>query len=220
MNKHEILTYLRLKGIIAIVRADSGGEDLVRVVEAVAAGGVVCIEVTMTTPGALQCIELASQKLAGSDALLGVGSVLDAETCRLAILAGAQYVVSPVLAPDVIKMAHRYGKPALPGALTPTEIFNAWEAGGDLIKVFPATLGGLEYLQAVAAPLPQIPLVPTGGVNPENLHEFMKAGVAAVGVGSNLVQKKFVEARDFKGLTARARVFSEAFATARAAMAH
>lgn len=216
MNKMNILNYLIEHGIIAIVRADSGGEDLVRVVEAVAAGGVRCVEVTMTTPGALQCIELASQKLAGADLLLGVGSVLDSETARLAILAGAQYVVSPVTVPAVIQMAHRYGKPALPGALTPTEIFTAWEAGGDLIKVFPATLGGLDYIKAVRAPMPQIPLVPTGGVDVGNLAEFLKAGVAGIGVGSNLVSKKLVAARDFKGLTENARLFADAFHAARA----
>lgn len=215
MTRQQITNYLTDNGIVAIVRADSGGEDLVRVVEAVAAGGVRCIEVTMTTPGALQCIETAAKKLEGADVLLGVGSVLDSETARLAILAGAQYVVSPVTAPEVIRMAHRYGKPALPGAFTPTEIFTAWELGGDLIKVFPATLGGLDYIKAVRAPMPQIPLVPTGGVDVDNLADFVSAGVAAVGVGSNLVSKKLVAARDFKGLEANARRFAEAFASAK-----
>ncbi|MBI2435399.1 MAG: bifunctional 4-hydroxy-2-oxoglutarate aldolase/2-dehydro-3-deoxy-phosphogluconate aldolase [Candidatus Hydrogenedentes bacterium] len=215
MNKQQILNYLTEHGIIAIVRADSGGEDLVRVVEAVAKGGVRCIEVTMTTPGALECIELASKKLAGADVLLGVGSVLDPETARLAILAGAQYVVAPVTVAEVITMAHRYGKPALPGAFTPTEIFHAWELGGDLIKVFPATLGGLDYIKAVRAPMPQIPLVPTGGVDVGNLADFIKAGVAGIGVGSNLVSKKLVDARDFAGLTDNARRFAEAYQAAR-----
>ncbi|MBI3117685.1 MAG: bifunctional 4-hydroxy-2-oxoglutarate aldolase/2-dehydro-3-deoxy-phosphogluconate aldolase [Candidatus Hydrogenedentes bacterium] len=215
MNKQQILNYLTEHGIIAIVRADSGGEDLVRVVEAVAKGGVRCIEVTMTTPGALECIELASKKLAGADVLLGVGSVLDPETARLAILAGAQYVVAPVTVAEVITMAHRYGKPALPGAFTPTEIFHAWELGGDLIKVFPATLGGLDYIKAVRAPMPQIPLVPTGGVDVGNLADFIKAGVAGIGVGSNLVSKKLVDAHDFAGLTDNARRFAEAYQAAR-----
>lgn len=215
MSKQSILNYLLEHGIIAIVRADSGGDDLVRVVEAVAEGGVRCIEVTMTTPGALECIETASKKLAGADVLLGVGSVLDAETCRLAILAGAQYVVSPVTSEPIIRMAHRYGRPALPGAFTPTEIFNAWEQGGDLIKVFPSSVGGADYIKAVRAPMPQIPLVPTGGVDVDNIKDFIAAGSAALGVGGNLVSKKLVDSKDFKGLTANARKFAEAFRAAR-----
>lgn len=215
MSKQSLLNYLLEHGIIAIVRADTGGDDLVRVVEAVAAGGVRCIEVTMTTPGALECIETASKKLAGMDVLLGVGSVLDSETCRLAILAGAQYVVSPVTSERIIRMAHRYGRPALPGAFTPTEIFHAWELGGDLIKVFPSSVGGADYIKAVRAPMPQIPLVPTGGVDVGNIKDFIAAGSAALGVGGNLVSKKLVDAKDFKGLTANARKFAEAFRAAR-----
>ena len=215
MSKQSNLNYLLEHGIIAIVRADSGGDDLVRVVEAVAEGGVRCIEVTMTTPGALACIEAASKRLAGADVLLGVGSVLDAETCRLAILAGAQYVVSPVTSEPVIRMAHRYGRPALPGAFTPTEIFLAWELGGDLIKVFPSSVGGADYIKAVRAPMPQIPLVPTGGVDVDNIKDFIAAGSAALGVGGNLVSKKLVDAKDFKGLTANARKFADAFRAAR-----
>lgn len=215
MDKQALVQYLTDKGIVAIVRADSGSDDLVRVVEAVAEGGVRCVEVTMTTPGALDCIETAAGKLKGADVLIGVGSVLDAETCRLAILAGAQYVVSPVLAEEVIRMAHRYGKPALPGAFTPTEIFRAWELGGDLIKVFPSSVGGAEYIKAVKAPMPQIPLVPTGGVTVENIKDFLDAGAAALGVGGNLVTKKLVAARDFKGLTENARKFADAFRAAK-----
>lgn len=214
MSKQSIVNYLLEHGIVAIVRADSG-DDLVRVVEAVAEGGVRCIEVTMTTPGALECIETASKKLAGADVLLGVGSVLDAETCRLAILAGAQYVVSPVTSEPIIRMAHRYGRPALPGAFTPTEIVNAWEQGGDLIKVFPSSMGGADYIKAVRAPMPQIPLVPTGGVDVDNIKDFLAAGAAALGVGGNLVSKKLVDAKDFKGLTANARKFADAFRAAR-----
>ncbi len=215
MDRQAVTAYLMKHGIIAIIRADSGGDDLVRVVEAVMEGGVRCIEVTMTTPGALQCIETASAKLAGADVCLGVGSVLDPETARLAILAGAQYVVSPVTVAGVISMAHRYGRPCMPGAYTPTEIFTAWELGGDIIKVFPASTGGLEHIKAVRAPMPQIPLAPTGGVDLDNLADFVKAGVVAIGVGGNLVSKKLVQARDFAGLTENARRYAEAFAAAR-----
>ncbi len=214
MDRQAATAYLMKHGIIAIIRADNG-DDLVRVVEAVMEGGVRCIEVTMTTPGALQCIETASAKLAGADVCLGVGSVLDPETARLAILAGAQYVVSPVTVAGVISMAHRYGRPCMPGAYTPTEIFNAWELGGDIIKVFPASTGGLEHIKAVRAPMPQIPLAPTGGVDLDNLADFVNAGVVAIGVGGNLVSKKLVQARDFAGLTENARRYAEAFAAAR-----
>jgi 2-dehydro-3-deoxyphosphogluconate aldolase/(4S)-4-hydroxy-2-oxoglutarate aldolase len=210
MDKHSIVNYLLEHGIIAIIRAENS-EGLVRVVEAVAAGGVHCIEVTMTTPGALQCIADASKALQETKVCLGVGSVLDAETARLAILAGAQYVVSPITSEPVIRMAHRYGKPALPGAYTPTEIFHAWELGADIVKVFPATHGGLEYLKAVRAPMPQIPLCPTGGVSVENLKDWVAAGVSAVGVGTNLVQPKLVQAQDYAGITATAQRFSEAW---------
>ncbi|MCL4691807.1 MAG: bifunctional 4-hydroxy-2-oxoglutarate aldolase/2-dehydro-3-deoxy-phosphogluconate aldolase [Candidatus Hydrogenedentes bacterium] len=215
MNKYDAINYLIEKCIVAVVRADSGGDDLVRVVEAVAAGGVHCIEVTMTTPGALECIETATKKLAGADVLLGVGTVLDAETCRMAILAGAEYVVTPTLSIPVIQMARRYGKPIAAGAYTPTEILTAWEAGSDFVKVFPASIGGPEYLKAIKGPLPQIPLIPTGGVEVDNVGEFLKAGAVALGVGGNLVAKKLVASRDFDGITKNARAFADAVRAAR-----
>ncbi len=214
MDKMTVLDYIRRNGIIAIIRADSG-EDLVRVVEAVAEGGIRCIEVTMTTPGALRCLELAAVRLSATDICLGVGSVLDAETARLAILAGARYVVSPVLAPGVIETAHRYGCPCLPGAFTPTEIFTAWEAGADMVKVFPASLGGLDYIKAVRAPLPNIPLVPTGGVDLNNLAAFVAAGVSAIGVGGNLAGKDLIKAGKFAEITENARKYATALAVAR-----
>ena len=217
MDKMTVLDYIRRHGIIAIIRADSG-EDLVRVVEAVAEGGIRCIEVTMTTPGALRCLELAAVRLSATDICLGVGSVLDAETARLAILAGARYVVSPVLAPGVIETAHRYGCPCLPGAFTPTEIFTAWEAGADMVKVFPASLGGLDYIKAVRAPLPNIPLVPTGGVDLNNLAAFVAAGVSAIGVGGNLAGKDLIKAGKFAEITENARKYATALAVARNAL--
>lgn len=216
MDKYQAIQYLLDKCIVAVVRADSGGDDLVKIVEAVAEGGVHCIEVTMTTPGALACLEATAKKLAGADALLGVGTVLDAETCRMAILAGAEYVVTPTLSLPVIQMARRYGKPIMSGAFTPTEILTAWENGSDFVKVFPASVGGPDYIKAVKAPLPQIPLVPTGGVEVGNVGEFLKAGAAALGVGGNLVSKKLVQARDFAGITRNARAFADAVKAARA----
>lgn len=215
MDKNGIIQYLLDKCLVAIVRASSG-DDLVRVVEAVAEGGVPCVEVTMTTPGALACIETASKKLAGSDALIGVGTVLDAETCRAAILAGAEYIVTPTLSLPVIQMARRYGKPVFSGAFTPTEILTAWEAGTDFAKVFPCSVVGPEYIKAIKGPLPQVPLVPTGGVEIDNIATFLKAGASALGVGGNLVSKKLMDARDFKGLTENARKFADAVKAARA----
>ncbi|HNR34576.1 MAG TPA: bifunctional 4-hydroxy-2-oxoglutarate aldolase/2-dehydro-3-deoxy-phosphogluconate aldolase [Candidatus Hydrogenedentes bacterium] len=215
MEKHAAVQYILDQCIIAVVRADSGGDDLVRVVEAIAAGGVHCIEVTMTTPGALKCIEAAATKLAGADVLLGVGTVLDAETCRMAILAGAEYVVSPTLSAETIRMARRYGVPMIAGAYTPTEILAAWEQGADFVKVFPASIGGPDYIKAVKAPLPQIPLVPTGGVELENIGAFLKAGASALAVGGNLVTKKMLANRDFAGMTENAKKFAGAVLAAR-----
>lgn len=214
MDKYASIHYLLEKRLIAVVRADSGGDDLVRVVEAIAEGGVHCVELTMTTPGALKCLEVASAKLRGSDALLGVGTVLDAETCRMALLAGAQFVVSPTLSADTIRMARRYGAPIMAGAYTPTEILTAWEEGADFVKVFPANAGGPEYIKAIRGPLPQIPLVPTGGVELDNIGAFLKAGAAALGVGGNLVSKKLLAARDFRGLADNARRYVDAVRTA------
>ncbi len=215
MDKYAAIQYLLDKCIVAVVRADTGGDDLVKVVEAIAEGGVRCIEVTMTTPGALACIETASKKLAGADVLLGVGTVLDAETCRMAILAGAQYVVTPTLSVPAIQMARRYGKPIIAGAYTPTEILNAWEQGADFVKVFPASIGGPDYIKALKGPLPQVPLVPTGGVELDNIADFLKAGACALAVGGNLVSKKLLAARDFDGMTKNAEAFAEAVRQAR-----
>lgn len=216
MNTTQAIEYIGTHCIIAVVRADAGGEDLVRVVEAVVEGGVHCIELTMTTPGALQTLEMVSQKLTGADVLLGVGSVLDAETCRLAILAGAQFVVTPVLAPSVARMARRYGRPVALGAFTPTEILAAWEEGANIVKVFPSSVGGGEYIKAIKGPLPQIPLLPTGGVEVGNIANFLMAGAFALGVGGNLVSRKLVETKDYAGLTRNARAFALAVQAARA----
>ena len=215
MDKQTALDYMKSHCIIAVVRAVSGGEDLVRVVEAVVEGGVHCIELTMTTPGALQALELATKKLAGADVLLGVGTVLDAETCRMAILSGAQFIVTPVVAPEVAQTARRYGKPVALGAFTPTEILHAWEAGSDVVKVFPSSVGGADYIKAIKGPLPQIPLLPTGGVEVNNIAAFLKAGAFALGVGGNLVSKKLVDAKDYAGLTKNARAFADAVKVAR-----
>ena len=177
-------------GVVAVLRAKSSAE-LMNVVRALSGGGVKAIEVTMTTPGALKLIEEVSEQMA-DEVVVGVGSVLDAETARLAILAGAQFVVGPVLSEEVIHLCKRYSKLVCPGAFTPTEILRAWELGADVVKVFPATAVGPKYFRDVLAPLPQVKLIPTGGVSVENTADFIRAGASAVAAGSCLVDKKAV----------------------------
>ena len=215
MTHHEKINYLLDKCIVAVIRADAGGDELVRVVEAIAKGGVQCIELTMTTPGALDVLATASKKLAGADVLLGVGTVLDPETCRMAILAGAQYIVTPTLSVPTIQMARRYGTPIATGAFTPTEILTAWDNGSDFVKVFPASVGGPDYIKAIKGPLPQVPLIPTGGVELDNIADFLKAGAAALAVGGNLVSKKLLAAKDYDGLAANARKYADVVKAAR-----
>lgn len=215
MTRNEIVDHLTEYGIVAIIRTSVAREDVLRIVDALAEGGVRSIEITAMTTDALGCIEAASRKFAESDVLMGVGSVLDSDTAERAINAGAQYVVSPVTLEGVIEMAHKHDKAVLPGAFTPTEIFRARQLGGDLIKVFPANFGGLAYIKAIRAPLPQIPLFPTGGVTVDNIGDFVRAGVAGVGLGNGLVSPDLVAARDFKRLADNAARFLSAFAEAR-----
>jgi len=195
-------------GVVAIMRAKSS-DQLLAAATAVLAGGVTAIEVTMTTPGALDVVRQATSQF-GQEVLFGVGSVLDAETARQAILAGAQFVVCPTLKPATIEMCRRYSIPVVPGAYTPTEILTAWEAGADAVKVFPASAGGPAYLKAIKGPLPQISLSAVGGVNVDNTAEFIRAGADFVGVGGELVNQKLLDASDFPQITARALAFRQA----------
>lgn len=215
MDKSQILKTILDCGVIAIVRFERS-EQLIKVAQAIKAGGVSVIEFTMTTPNALKIIEESAKEF-GDEVLLGAGTVLDPETTRAAILAGAQFIVSPTLNSRTIEVCHRYSKVVMPGTLTPTEILTAWEWGADLIKVFPAAMGGSRYIKAVLAPLPQVKLVPTGGVSLENAADFIKAGAAAVAVGSNLVNKKAVAEGNFPLLTKLARQFIEAVKETRGA---
>lgn len=204
MKAHfEILKKILDEKIVAIVRLDSG-EQLVRVAEALKEGGISVIEFTCSTPGALDMIKEASERF-GEEVLIGAGTVLDPETARAAILAGAEFIVSPTINLDTIKMCKRYGKPIIAGAMTPSEMLTVWEAGADLVKVFPASvIGGVDYIKAVLAPLPQLRLVPTGGVNADNAAQYLKAGAAVVAVGGNLVDKKVVSRGDWAVITAEA----------------
>jgi 2-dehydro-3-deoxyphosphogluconate aldolase / (4S)-4-hydroxy-2-oxoglutarate aldolase len=202
-SRHTVLAEIEATGVVAVIRADSGTQ-LIDICRALVAGGVTACEITMTTPHAIEAISGAVAEL-GDQALIGVGTVLDAETARAAILAGAEFVVSPALDIEVIAMAHRYDRPVMPGALTPTEIVRAWSAGGDVIKVFPANHFGPTYFKDLHGPLPQIRLTPTGGVDLDTAADWIRAGAVALGVGSALVKREFIRSADWAGLTALAR---------------
>ena len=215
--RRRIVDDLVARGAVAVVRLPDAGRALA-VVDALAAGGVTAIELTLTTPGALDLI--AALRKAGGDALLvGAGSVLDADTARRAVEAGATYVVSPVFRAEVVAEAHRQGVPAMPGAYTPTEILTAHEAGADVVKVFPADTLGPAYLKGVLAPMPFLRLMPTGGVTPANVGDWLRAGAVAAGLGSALVDAKLVAANDLAAITARARQTTENVAAARGGQA-
>jgi len=189
-------------GVVAVIRTTTSAK-LLQVAEAIQAGGVHCIEIAMTTPNALKVIEDVAGEL--GDVLIGAGTVLDRETARAAIFAGAQYIVSPTLNLGVIEMAKRYSKIVVPGAFSPTEILHAWEAGADIVKVFPATRLGPQYFKDVKAPLLQIRLMPTGGVDADNAADFIRAGADVVCVGSALIDKKAIAEGRFDVLTENAR---------------
>ncbi|MBN1293355.1 MAG: bifunctional 4-hydroxy-2-oxoglutarate aldolase/2-dehydro-3-deoxy-phosphogluconate aldolase [Candidatus Latescibacteria bacterium] len=186
-------------GVVAAIRADSS-ESLIEVAKALEAGGAKFIEVTMSTPNALKVIEALADTM-GDRVGVGVGTVLDPETARAAILAGAEYIVSPTLRLSVIEMAKRYSKMVFPGAFTPTEILTAWEAGADMVKVFPAGRLGPEYMKDIHGPLPQIKLMPTGGVSIENCGEFIKKGASAVTAASCIAPKKDIAAGNWDSIT-------------------
>lgn len=206
MNREETLEKIRSIAIVPVVRTHTA-ESAIRAIEAIGEGGIGCAEITMTVPGALHALECAADRF-GDEFVLGAGTVLDAETARAAMLAGAQFFVAPSLNPKTIEIAHRYSKAIFPGALTPTEILMAWESGADAIKVFPCSaLGGATYISALRGPFPQIEFLPTGGVNLSTIVDFLKAGCCAVGVGSELVDRKLIAAGQFDRLAERARQF-------------
>ena len=209
----ENLASIKAGGVVAVLRADSP-DNLVHVAQAIGRGGIGAVEITMTTPGALEVIGECADRLE-DELLLGAGTVLDPETARAAILSGAEYIVTPTLNPDVITLCRRYDKIVIPGALTPTEILTAWECGADIVKVFPATAVGPRYFKDVRAPLPQVDLIPTGGVDLDNAGDFVRAGACAIAVGGNLVDKAAVAAGEWHVLTDTARKYVEAVRNAR-----
>ena len=214
VNQLASLDAVRESGVIAIMRAESS-DQLLQASDAIRAGGVRAIEVTMTTPGALDVIERATARY-GQEVVFGAGTVLDAESARAAILSGAQFIVAPSLNLAMVELCRRYSIPVFPGAFTATEIVAAWQAGADMVKIFPASIGGPALIKALKAPLPQIDMVPVGGVKIENAADFIRAGSAALGVGSALVDQKLLDAKDFATLTIRARRFVEAVKQGRA----
>ncbi len=204
MSSHlDILNRLVQSKVMAVVRLPEA-DRLLPVARALQAGGITAIEFTMAGAEVLSAIEQARAHF-GPQVLVGVGTVLDPETARSAILAGAEFVVTPTLKPATIEMCKRYGKPVIPGALTPTEILTAWEAGADMIKVFPASVMGPGYIKAVLAPLPQLRLMPTGGISADNAAAYLQAGAMALGGGGQLVDKAAVAQGNWAALTAEAR---------------
>jgi len=191
--------------IVAVIRAENG-DLLVDVAESLLAGGVEVMEVTFTVPRATRVLEKVADRI-GSRILLGAGTVLDTETCRTAILAGAEFIVSPAVNVDVIELCKRYSKPVMPGALTPTEVITAWQAGADIVKIFPSEITGPKYLKALHGPLPHIRLMPTGGVNLETAAEFLRCGACALGIGNSLVDPKVVASGDLKKIETLARQY-------------
>jgi 2-dehydro-3-deoxyphosphogluconate aldolase/(4S)-4-hydroxy-2-oxoglutarate aldolase len=214
MEKRKMIDRMISEGLIPVIRVTSGREAI-DVADAIKEGGVSFIEITMSVQGAIDVIKELTLKYKDG-IIMGAGTVLDPETGRAALLAGAQFIVSPTLNLDLIQLAHRYSAVVIPGAMTPTEILTAWNAGADMVKVFPAAqLGGPEYITAIRGPLPQILLVPTGGVNLQNTGVFIKAGAAALGVGGELVDKKALKERKYSIITENTRAFLKAIQEAR-----
>ncbi len=209
-----MLSTLREVGIIPVIRAESADAALA-VVEALVEAGLTVAEITMTVPRAIDAIASVAKRF-GDKVLIGAGTVTDAETARRAVDAGAEFIVTPCLVPEVIDAARRADVAVLPGALTPTEVFEAFRLGGDMVKVFPAqNLGGASYLRALRGPFPEIPLVPTGGVTLDNLREMFDAGAIAVGVGGELISKNALARRDYASISALATQFLAAVRKAR-----
>ena len=205
MKKLELVRRLADPGVIAILRTENA-DKLLDAIHALVAGGIHAIEVTMTTPSALKVIRDARSAL-GEKIVMGVGSVLDSETARQAMIEGAQFVVTPVVRPSVIEICHRYGVPVASGAMTPTEALTAHELGSDFVKIFPAEQLGVAYIKSILAPLPMLQLIPTGGVTPQNVGDYLAAGCAAVGAGSTLLTRDILESSDWSSLSMRAAEF-------------
>lgn len=211
MTKTEILARIRAERVVALIRAD-GPSSLLDCSQALSLGGLGCIELTMTTPGAIEICAKVSREL--PRALIGLGTVLDGETARRGVAAGAKFIVTPAVRPEVVAVCRELGVPVFGGALTPTEIRATWELGADVVKIFPAEFFGPAYIKSIKAPFPEIELMPTGGVTPETVAQFLRNGAFATAAGSALVSPAALRAGDWAAITARARQFVEAAAKA------
>jgi 2-dehydro-3-deoxyphosphogluconate aldolase/(4S)-4-hydroxy-2-oxoglutarate aldolase len=211
--KLKVLNRIMESGLVAVVRADSS-DQAARIAEACAAGGVAAVEITFTVPGTAGVISDLTKQYQKDEILIGAGTVLDSETARIAILSGAQFVVSPALNPEAARLCHRYQIPYMPGAATPREVIEAMECGADIVKVFPGDTLGPSFVKAIRGPLPQASLMPTGGVDIGNVADWIKAGCVAVGVGGNLTAS--AKNGDFKTITTVAKQFIEKIRSARA----
>ena len=217
MTREQTLSRILQGGVIAVVRSATP-DPLVGAARALAEGGVPAVEITFTVSDAPDVIRQVRKEL-GDAIVLGAGTILDPETARLAILAGAEYLVGPVVNHEVIRLARRYDKAVMPGAFSPTEILSAWEAGADIVKVFPADVGGPAYFKAIRGPLPQVRLMPTGGVDLETAESFLRAGACCLGVGSALVEPEAMAAGDFARIKDLASRFSALVTKVRGEMA-
>jgi 2-dehydro-3-deoxyphosphogluconate aldolase/(4S)-4-hydroxy-2-oxoglutarate aldolase len=215
MKRDAILSAIIDIGIVPVVRTESA-EGAIQAIDAIYRGGIRVAEITMTVPGALRALEKVADKF-GDQIVLGAGTVLDPETARACILAGAEFIVTPSLNPATIELAKRYSKVIMPGALTPTEVVTAWQAGGDVIKVFPCSaVGGAKYIKSLRAPFPQIEMIPTGGVNLETIGDFLRAGACAVAVGGELIDGANIRAGRYDVFEERAKQFLEVIRATRA----
>lgn len=213
IKKIEILNRALESGVVAVVRAESA-EQAIKVIDAAREGGILALEVTMTVPGAIDVIKEICKKYAGGEEIIGAGTVLDAETARTAILAGAQFIVGPTLNPEMIRMCNRYQVNCVPGAMSVTEILQALELGASIVKIFPGSLLKPSFIKAVHGPLPGAPLMPTGGVNVENAGEWIRAGAVAIGVGGDLTKEGLAKG-DYSLITKKAEAYVKAVREAR-----
>jgi 2-dehydro-3-deoxyphosphogluconate aldolase/(4S)-4-hydroxy-2-oxoglutarate aldolase len=215
-SKIDVVSALKETGVVVVLRVD-GQVDLVPVARALREGGIRLLEITMTMPDALECIRATSMGMRGSDFYIGAGTVLDAQTARAAILAGAEFLVGPGFDQGMVDVCHQYGKAVVAGAMTPTEILGAWKAGVDAVKLFPAkNVGGPDFIKAIKEPLPQVEILPTNGVDFQTAAAYIQAGAIAVGVGRIIVGKELIAARDYAAITENARTMIGIIREARA----
>lgn len=214
-EKKNILDQVYNAGLVPVIRTDDKSE-VMAIAESIFNGGLATIEVTMTVPGVLDVIKDLCKSF-GNKAIIGVGSVLDADTARMAILAGADFIVAPTVDPATIAMCHRYSRPVIPGAMTPTEMLKAWENGSDMVKIFPADLiGGPGFIKAVKCPLPEIEVMPSGGVTLETAADYLNAGASVLSVGGGLLSKEILRTKDYKQLTQKTESFLKIIQSVRA----